>query len=110
MAALSGDFLQRAIKARGPRSEQVDHFQYPTVHRGRRDAVAAGHVGKPLVMTENGEDDRGDLSGRQLPPPRADLLQMAPQQVAEEGQGGRGQLQAGLVNNRLGAPGGAGFL
>ncbi|MGW7426159.1 hypothetical protein ACWGJB_40195 [Streptomyces sp. NPDC054813] len=110
MATRSDDFLQRALQALGPSGKQFDHFQDPTTYRRGGDVVAARHVGKPLVMAENCEDDRGDLPGRQLVPPGADLLQMAAEQVAEEGQGGRGQLQTGLVDNRLSVPGGAGFL
>lgn len=33
VAALSDDFLQRALQALGPRGEQVDHFQHPAAHR-----------------------------------------------------------------------------
>ncbi|WP_369265759.1 hypothetical protein [Streptomyces sp. R35] len=110
VATRSDDFLQHALQALGPRGKQFDHLQDPTTHRRGGDVVAARHVGKPLVMAENREDDRGDLPGRQLAPPGADLLQMAAEQVAEEGQGGRGQLQTGLVDNRLSAPGRAGLL
>ncbi|GHE09048.1 hypothetical protein GCM10010339_60080 [Streptomyces alanosinicus] len=64
MVALSDDFPQRPVQAWGPHGEQFDHLHHPAAHRGRGAAVAARHVGEQLVMTENGEDDRGDPPGR----------------------------------------------
>jgi hypothetical protein len=66
VAALSGDLLERAIQALGPRGEQFDHLHLPAAHRGRGDVVAARHVGKSLVMAQDGEDDRGDFPGGSL--------------------------------------------
>jgi hypothetical protein len=57
-ATLPGGFLEGAVQARGTGRQQLGHFQESAVHGGRGecgDAVAARHVGKPLVM---GEDPR----------------------------------------------------
>ncbi|XDO64583.1 hypothetical protein HEP84_58360 [Streptomyces sp. RLB1-33] len=76
------------------RSPLVD----PAAQGAGGDAVAAGHIAKPLVVTEDGQDDDRDPAGRQLPPPRPDLLEVGADQAVDGGDGGRGQREADWVD------------
>lgn len=77
----------------------------PPVHGGAREAVAAGEVGKPLVMPQRGRHDHRDPPGRTLAPSRADLLRLGGQQPGQGGEGLRGQLQPTLVGKLTVVPG-----
>ncbi|MFH9493661.1 hypothetical protein ACH4LZ_30255 [Streptomyces halstedii] len=66
LTALPGDLLQGAVQARRLRGEEGDQL-VPTAADG-----GPGHVvpvGQALIVAQHGQDDHGDPSGRQDPPP-----------------------------------------
>ena len=58
-----------------------------------------------VIVAQRGEHDEGDLAGRQLAPPGADLLQVGAQQAGDEGERLARQPQRALAGKR-GALGG----
>lgn len=105
LPALPGDLLQGAVQARGLRGEQGDQFVAPAADGRLGHVVAAGHVGQTLVVTQHGQDDHRDSSGRQDPPAGPDHFQVTPQEIGEVVDGPRGQRQAALVDKRAGVLG-----
>lgn len=106
-SAAAGDLLQRPVQTRGPHSQELDRFLHPATHGGGGDGVAAGHVGKALVVAEYGEhDDRLGARG-ELAPAGAQLLAPLAYQAGDEIDGPLRQREANLVNSFLRALGGA---
>jgi hypothetical protein len=58
-----------------------------------------------VVVAQRGQHDQGDLAGRQLAPPGADLIQAGAQQAGDEGERLPRQRQSALIDKR-GALGG----
>nr|WP_250847520.1 hypothetical protein [Streptomyces hygroscopicus] len=100
-----GDLLQGAVQARRLGGEQSDQFVAPAGDGGLGHVVAAGQVGQALVVTQYGQDDHCDPSGRQGTPPGPYRLQVASQQIGEVVDGARGQRQTALVDKRAGVLG-----
>lgn len=105
--APTGDLLQGTIQTRGPGSEQAEGFQDPAAHGGGGDVVAAGHVEKPLVVTEHGEHDdrlgpRGDLA-----PAGAELFAPPAYQAGDEFDGPLRHGEPNLVDSIASALDGA---
>ncbi|WP_327733376.1 hypothetical protein OG749_05345 [Streptomyces nojiriensis] len=105
LPALLGDLLQGAVQPRRLGGEQSDQLVPPAADGGLGYVVAAGHVGQALVVAQHGQDDHRDLPRQQDPPPGANRLQMASEQLGEVADGARGQRQTALVDRRVGVLG-----
>lgn len=100
-ATRSGDLLQDPPQTRGAGGQQTDGLPDPSGHGGAVYSVAAGQVVGPLVTAQHCQHDGGDPPRGQGPPPRADLPEVAADQVGEPVQGGTRQRQAGGVDKAV---------
>jgi hypothetical protein len=69
LPAQPADLFQGAVQARSLRGEQGDQLVAPAADGGLGHVVAASHVGQALVVTQHGQNDHRDPSGRQGSPP-----------------------------------------
>jgi hypothetical protein len=68
LPALPGDLLQGAVQARGLRGGQGDQLVAPSADGGLGHVVAAGDVGRALVVAQHGQNGHRDFAGRQNRP------------------------------------------